>query len=48
VIPVRFSVLNDLERFLGGPAQLLLPSPAAIADWVSGAVSNWQAVVEPV
>jgi hypothetical protein len=38
VIPVRFSMLNDLEGFLGGPASLLLPSPAAIADWTADVV----------
>ncbi len=34
IIPVKFSLLPDLEGFLGGPAELLLPAPAAIANWV--------------
>jgi hypothetical protein len=33
LVAVRFSLLNDLEGFLGGPAHLLLPLPAAIATW---------------
>jgi hypothetical protein len=35
LIPVRFSLLDDLEGFLGGPAAVLLPSPVAIADWAA-------------
>jgi len=38
LIPVRFSLLDDLEGFLGGPASLLLPSPIAIADWAENIV----------
>jgi hypothetical protein len=35
LIPVRFSLREDLEGFLGSPAHLLLPSPLAIADWAA-------------
>jgi hypothetical protein len=31
LVVVRFSLLNELEGFLGAPAHLLLPSSAAIA-----------------
>ena len=34
LVAAKFSLLNDLEGFLGGPAHVLLPSPTAIADWV--------------
>jgi hypothetical protein len=40
VIPVRFSMLHDLEGFLGGPARFLLPAPAAIAGWAADVVSG--------
>jgi hypothetical protein len=36
----RFSLLNDLEGFLGGPAHLLLPSPVAIATWAESLVAR--------
>jgi hypothetical protein len=39
LIPVRFTRLVDLEDFLGGPATVLLPSAAAVADWVEQAVT---------
>ena len=39
LIAVRFSLLSDLEGFLGGPATVLLPSAKAIADWVDHAAS---------
>ena len=40
LIPVRFSRLSDLEGFLGGSAEVLVPSPAAIADWVEAIVNS--------
>ncbi len=46
VIPVRYSLLDDLEGFLGGPAPLLLPSPAAIADWAEDVVLGVNAATE--
>jgi hypothetical protein len=46
LIPVRYSLLNDLEGFLGGPASLLLPSPVAIADWAETAVFGAEAAAE--
>jgi len=46
VIPVRVSMLNDLEGFLGGPARLLLPSPVAIADWAAGVILGLEAATE--
>jgi len=33
LIAVKYTLLDDFEGFLGGPAHLLLPVPAAIADW---------------
>jgi hypothetical protein len=39
LVAVRFSLLNDLEGFLGGPAHLLLPSPAAITVWAENLVA---------
>jgi hypothetical protein len=33
LIAVKFSLLNDLEGFLGAPAHLLLPSADAIMTW---------------
>jgi hypothetical protein len=39
LIAVRFSLLSDLEGFLGGSEKVLLPSAAAIADWVEHATS---------
>lgn len=44
LVAVRFSLLNDLEGFLGGPAHLLLPSPAAISVWAEGVVSHHASV----
>jgi len=38
LIPAKFTLLNDLEGFLGGPVNLLLPSPIAIADWAKNTV----------
>ena len=46
VIPVRYSLLDDLEGFLGGPAPLLLPSPMAIADWAEDVVLGVNAATE--
>jgi hypothetical protein len=46
LIPVRYSMLPDLEGFLGGPASLLLPSPVAIADWAENQVLGVQAATE--
>ena len=43
LIAVRYSLLNDLEGFLGGPAYLLLPSPIAIANWAEAIVGQRQA-----
>jgi hypothetical protein len=40
LVAVRYSLLNDLEGFLGGPAYLLLPSPLAIADWAEALVAR--------
>lgn len=37
LIPVRFSLLGDLEGFLGGPATVMLPNATAIADWMADA-----------
>jgi hypothetical protein len=37
LIAVRSARLDSLERFLGGPATVLQPSAAAIADWVERA-----------
>jgi hypothetical protein len=37
LVAVRCGRLNDLEKFLGGPAHLLLPAPTAIADWAESA-----------
>ena len=45
LIPVRFSLLDDLEGFLGSPASLLLPSPLAIADWARGLVECRETVL---
>lgn len=46
IIPVRYSLLDDLEGFLGGPAYLLLPSPMAIADWAEDVVVGLNAAAE--
>jgi hypothetical protein len=46
LVPVRYSLLNDLEGFLGGPASLLLPSPVAIADWAETVVFGAEAAAE--
>ncbi len=46
LVPVRYSLLNDLEGFLGAPASLLLPSPVAIADWAETAVFGAEAAAE--
>lgn len=40
LVAVRYSLLNDLEGFLGGPAHLLLPSPAAITAWAENLVAS--------
>jgi molybdate transport system ATP-binding protein len=45
LVAVRFSLLNDLEGFLGGPAHLLLPSPTAIATWAETLVSRDETVL---
>ncbi len=48
LIAVRFSLLGDLEGFLGDPATVLLPTPLAIADWVDHAMAIRQPVeIEP-
>jgi hypothetical protein len=39
LIAVRPSRLDGLESFLGGPASLLPPSPAALTDWAEHAVA---------
>lgn len=39
LVAVRFSLLNDFEGFLGGPAHLLLPSAETISAWAEGIVS---------
>lgn len=44
LIPVRFSLLNDFEGFLGAPAPVLLPSVVAIADWALYAVKQRMSV----
>jgi len=46
LIPVRFSLLDDLEGFLGSPATLLLPAPMAIADWAENIVVGREALAE--
>jgi hypothetical protein len=46
LIPVRYSMLNDVEGFLGGPATLLLPSRVAIADWAEDVVLGREAAAE--
>jgi hypothetical protein len=46
LIPVRYSLLDDLEGFLGGPASLLLPAPMAIADWAEDVVLGLNAAIE--
>jgi molybdate transport system ATP-binding protein len=33
LIPAKFSLLDDLEGFLGERVNLLLPAPLAVADW---------------
>lgn len=40
LVAVRFSLLNDLEGFLGAPAHLLLPSSAAIATWAEAVMGR--------
>ena len=40
LVAVRYSLLNDLEGFLGGPAYLLLPQPMAIANWAEAIVAQ--------
>jgi molybdate transport system ATP-binding protein len=40
LVAARFSLLTDLEGFLGAPAPLLLPSPAAIAAWAEGVIAS--------
>lgn len=40
LIAVRFSLLNDFEGFLGSPANLLLPAPAAMAGWAETVVTR--------
>ena len=47
VIPVRFSMLPDLEGFLGAPGRLLLPAPAAIAGWAADVVLGLGAEAVP-
>lgn len=42
LVAVRYSLLNDIEGFLGGPAYLLLPSPIAIANWAEAIVAQKQ------
>lgn len=44
LIPVRFSLLNDLEGFLGAPAALVLPSPLAIVNWAEGLIVGRETV----
>ena len=39
LIAVRFSLLGDLEGFLGAQATVLLPSPMAVTDWAQHAAS---------
>jgi hypothetical protein len=38
VVAVKYTLLNDLEGVLGGPANVLLPSPAAVMDWAEQSV----------
>lgn len=40
LVAVKFSLLNDLEGFLGAPANLLLPSAIAIAGWADSIVAE--------
>ena len=40
LIPVRFSLLPDLEGFLGCPAHLVLPTATAIAGWAAHALTQ--------
>jgi hypothetical protein len=42
LVAVHYSLLNDIEGFLGGPAYLLLPSPIAIANWAEAIVAQKQ------
>jgi molybdate transport system ATP-binding protein len=42
LIAVRLTRLGALEDFLGGPASVLLPSAAAIADWAECAAATRQ------
>ena len=37
---VQFSLLNDLEGFLGSPAYLLPPSASAIAGWAASIIAD--------
>lgn len=40
LVAVKFSLLNDLEGFLGAPAHLLLPSADAIMTWAEDIISE--------
>jgi hypothetical protein len=40
LIAVRYSLLPAWEGFLGGPAQILLPSPPAVLCWVHDRVGS--------
>jgi len=40
LVAVKFSLLNDLEGFLGSSAHLLLPSAAAIVGWAENIVAK--------
>ncbi len=39
LVAVRYTLLADLEGFLGGPPNLLLPTPEAVLDWALRAVA---------
>jgi hypothetical protein len=44
LVAVKFSLLNDLEGFLGSPAHLLLPSVLAIAEWAESIVFDTEQI----
>jgi hypothetical protein len=44
LVAVKFSLLNDLEGFLGAPAHLLLPSADAITTWAQDIIPQLDTV----
>jgi hypothetical protein len=47
LVAVKFSLLNDLEAFLGAPAHLLLPSAEAITAWAEITVAQATELTAP-